>query len=142
MANGSVDLLLNLFAPRNADEFHRVLRTDGALIVVTPTQDHLAEIRSMAPLIGIDRRKKERLETTLSTKFTEVGRERLTVGMHLTEQDVLRVIAMGPNAHPQVTVSAERSLGNGRDTLQVIASFSVTIHRPKPEKSSSRRKPR
>src|ERR1051326_4500309 len=38
MASGSVDLLLNLFAPRNADEFHRVLRTDGARIVVTPTQ--------------------------------------------------------------------------------------------------------
>ena len=34
--DGAVSLILNVFAPRNGPEFRRVLRDDGALIVVTP----------------------------------------------------------------------------------------------------------
>lgn len=34
---GSIDLVLNVFAPRNGPEFHRVLQPDGTLLVITPT---------------------------------------------------------------------------------------------------------
>src|SRR5438067_3187162 len=36
LASESAAVLLNVFAPRNATEFHRVLRPDGTLIVVSP----------------------------------------------------------------------------------------------------------
>ena len=45
LADQSVDAVLNMFAPRNPGEFHRVLRPNGSLIVVRPTVDHLAELR-------------------------------------------------------------------------------------------------
>ena len=42
--DGCAGLLLNVFAPRNGAEFRRVLRADGALLVVTPGPEHLAEL--------------------------------------------------------------------------------------------------
>ena len=43
-----MSLVLDVFAPRNAAEFRRVLRDDGALIVVTPAPGHLAELTGPA----------------------------------------------------------------------------------------------
>ena len=42
VADASVDVLLNVFAPRNAPEFVRVLAPGGRLVVVTPRPGHLA----------------------------------------------------------------------------------------------------
>jgi 23S rRNA (guanine745-N1)-methyltransferase len=44
LADACADLMLDIFAPRNGAEFHRVLRPGGALLVVTPHPDHLAEL--------------------------------------------------------------------------------------------------
>src|SRR3954465_6496634 len=37
--DGCADVVVNVFAPRNGAEFHRVLRPDGVLLVVTPDPD-------------------------------------------------------------------------------------------------------
>ena len=37
VADACADVVLDVFAPRNGAEFHRVLRPDGRLVVVTPT---------------------------------------------------------------------------------------------------------
>jgi 23S rRNA (guanine745-N1)-methyltransferase len=42
VGDSSVGVLTDIFAPRNAPEFARVLRPDGVLVVVTPAVDHLA----------------------------------------------------------------------------------------------------
>ncbi len=44
LADHDTAVLLDVFAPRNGAEFHRVLRPDGRLLVVTPEPDHLAEL--------------------------------------------------------------------------------------------------
>ena len=46
LASQSIHVLLNLFAPRNASEFARVLAPGGVLIVVIPTEEHLHEWRT------------------------------------------------------------------------------------------------
>ncbi|MFD8677170.1 putative RNA methyltransferase, partial [Streptomyces seoulensis] len=38
LADGAADVVLNVFAPRNPTEFHRVLRPTGRLIVIRPTR--------------------------------------------------------------------------------------------------------
>ncbi|MFC8854943.1 putative RNA methyltransferase, partial [Streptomyces sp. NPDC057144] len=45
LVDGAADVVLDVFAPRNPAEFHRVLRATGRLIVVRPTGRHLAELR-------------------------------------------------------------------------------------------------
>src|SRR4051812_23114708 len=60
LADGSASLVLNVFAPRNGPEFHRVLRPGGTLLVVTPAADHLTELVAAYGLIHVDPDKAER----------------------------------------------------------------------------------
>ena len=55
-------VVLSVFAPRNGPEIARVLRPGGALVVVTPTAAHLAELVNALGLISVDERKQQRLE--------------------------------------------------------------------------------
>ena len=43
--DASMDILLDIFSPANYGEFRRVLSKDGILIKVSPTKNHLKEIR-------------------------------------------------------------------------------------------------
>ena len=70
------DLVLDVFAPRNGAEFHRVLRPGGRLVVVTPTPAHLAELVPLLGLIGVDPDKDERLEASLGSRFRRDGARR------------------------------------------------------------------
>jgi 23S rRNA (guanine745-N1)-methyltransferase len=111
-------VVLNVFAPRNGPEFHRVLRPDGTLIVVTPTAAHLAEL---AGRLTVDPRKAERLAATL-TGFELVNSRSLRYRMALHEDDARRVLGMGPAAFHDRPV--EPAAGT------VTASFLVSAYRP------------
>ena len=43
--NASMDILLDIFSPANYGEFKRILKENGLLIKVIPTENHLKEIR-------------------------------------------------------------------------------------------------
>ncbi len=45
-ADGSFDVVLNVFSPRDFTEMRRVLRLSGVAIVVTPGPDHLHELKA------------------------------------------------------------------------------------------------
>jgi 23S rRNA (guanine745-N1)-methyltransferase len=44
LADRSAGVVLDVFGPRNSDEIERLLRSDGLLISVTPTANHLREL--------------------------------------------------------------------------------------------------
>lgn len=46
LLDGSLDLLINVFAPYNSAEFARVLKNDGLLITAVPAEDHLFGLKS------------------------------------------------------------------------------------------------
>ena len=95
LRDGVVDLVLNVFAPRNGEEIARVLKPDGELIVVTPTQRHLAEL----PLpVSVDERKEERLLAELSPGLKSIARRNLEYELDLSRDDARNLIAMGPSA--------------------------------------------
>ena len=79
IASASVDLVLDVFAPRNPEEFHRVLREDGRLIVARPDDDHLAELRGrVEAMVDVDPDKEERLSRALDPHFELTGTERIS----------------------------------------------------------------
>lgn len=97
VADGGVDLVLSVFAPRNGTELARVLRRGGVVVVATPAPQHLHEL---APLhaIGIDPRKPARLPGQLGQSFRPVALRRIEWTMTLTRHEVEAVLRMGPSA--------------------------------------------
>ncbi len=95
---GVAAAVLNVFAPRNPAEFHRVLRPGGALLVVTPTSDHLAELVAAAGLLSVDADKDARLANALDPWFDPAGRVRQERRLRLSRAQVAALIGMGPSA--------------------------------------------
>lgn len=97
--SGAFDVVLCIFAPRNAEEFARVLSPSGRLVVATPTERHLVELRERYDLLGIQPDKTERLLATLGEYLRH--ERTYTVKSHrpLTPDVLDELIGMGPNAH-------------------------------------------
>jgi 23S rRNA (guanine745-N1)-methyltransferase len=119
---GAVGVLLNVFAPRNGAEFHRVLRPDGVLIVVTPDEHHLRELVAPLGLLTVDERKADRLAETLEGRFRPVGRWPLEVPLRLTRAEVAALVGMGPSAWHEDPRARVSSLA---EPVGVTAAFEV-----------------
>ncbi|ASU86217.1 methyltransferase type 11 [Nocardiopsis gilva YIM 90087] len=130
LGTGTVALLLNVFAPRDGAEFRRVLREDGALIVVTPTARHLHELIDALGLVTVDARKEERLETTLGDHFSLTRREELDHPMRLPHAAVATAVGMGPSARHLDPGELERRISRLPTPAPVTASFLLSVYRP------------
>ncbi|HEX9999936.1 MAG TPA: methyltransferase domain-containing protein [Actinoplanes sp.] len=126
IADRSADVLLNVFAPRNGPEFHRILRSDGVLLVVTPTADHLRELIEAHGLIHVDPDKTARVGTALGDHFRPDGAVTLRRKLMLTPTEARTLIGMTPSAHH---VPAAGPTGPGEPTT-VTAAVDLTVYRP------------
>ncbi len=99
VADGAVDVVTVIFAPRNAAEFARVLRPGGRLIVVTPRPGHLAEVAGQTGMLGIEPAKEERLAASLEGFFSPLATRELDLELSLTPGDVANLALMGPAGH-------------------------------------------
>jgi len=124
-----MSLVLNVFAPRNAAEFRRVLRDDGALIVVTPAPGHLAELTGPAGLLAVDERKDERLAASLGAHFTLARDQELSLGLRLTRAEAGALAGMGPSARHAGPDGGGR-LAARSEPIAVTAAFRIACYRP------------
>lgn len=114
LADGCVDALLDMFAPRNAAEFARVLAPGGLLLVVIPDDRHLAELRAALPLLGIGEDKPERIAELFAADFEPSGRDTLEYHRELDPESVADLLAMTPSAWhlDEGAFERARALGN------------------------------
>lgn len=99
VASESMDLILSVFSPRNASEFARVLRPGGALITVTPTANHLIELRAAFGLLGVEAGKEDRLAESLArVELAKQEQHQVTQRDPWSAEDAERAVMMGPNA--------------------------------------------
>ncbi|MGW7545110.1 putative RNA methyltransferase [Streptomyces sp. NPDC054770] len=129
LATGVADVVLDVFAPRNPAEFHRVLRPTGRLIVVRPTGRHLAELRDRLPaMVTIDPAKEQRLHRALDPFFAVAGTERVEYRALLTPKEALDLLEMTPSArHLSHADLSDDGILPGRITVSVLA----TAYRPR-----------
>ncbi|MBB5851791.1 putative RNA methyltransferase [Amycolatopsis umgeniensis] len=130
VADSSSSLILNVFAPRNAPEFHRVLAADGLLAVATPNPGHLRELGDL--VISVDGGKDARLEETLGERFDRVDRREVTERVTLSPAQIRQVVEMGPSAHHLHRGGRRERLDAITEPVDVTTSFSVTLYRPVP----------
>ncbi|MER6139651.1 putative RNA methyltransferase [Streptomyces sparsogenes] len=127
---GSVDVLLNVFAPRNGGEFRRVLRPGGALLVVTPTPRHLAELRPSMGLLSVDAAKEDRLRRALDGHFRLEHTTPCDATVELTAEDAENAASMGPSAHHLDPDEVRRRAARLPAPLRVTTSFRLSVYRP------------
>jgi 23S rRNA (guanine745-N1)-methyltransferase len=124
LADASVSVLLNVFAPRNGPEFHRILRPSGVLLVVTPAQDHLRELVSAHGLIRVDPAKAERVAETLGSSWRAEGTVTHRRTLHLTAARTRTLIGMTPSAR-HVSWDDLRAA-----EITATAAIDLTVYRP------------
>lgn len=93
------DVVLNVFAPRNAAEFARVSRPDGALLVVVPRPDHLAELREETGMLTVPADKVQHVTEQLSGTFEPAGNTMVRYTLDLKPGHARLLQQMGPSAH-------------------------------------------
>lgn len=127
--SGVVDVALSIFAPRNAEEIHRILVPGGAIVVVTPTARHLAELVGPLGMLTVDADKHARLREQLRPWLVEGPCEALELPLVLPHEAVRDLVAMGPTAwHAPAEVTARR-VATLPPAVAVTASFVVTVFR-------------
>lgn len=136
--SGVAAVALSIFAPRNAAEMRRILRSDGALLVVTPTGAHLAELVDALGLVRVDRRKQDRLREQLGPHFTEAGRHPVELALELPQHTVTDLVAMGPSAWHTDRDTMQRRVAALPDPVAVTASVVVSLHHPAPRRARGR----
>jgi SAM-dependent methyltransferase len=128
--NAATDVIVNVFAPRNAPEFHRVLRTDGLLAVVVPQDTHLRELREAGLALDVQADKSALLVESLNGFFTLESRHVLSTVLSLPPDAVAAVVGMGPSAHHQNPEPGEGADARHRETRRdVTAAFELLLFR-------------
>ncbi|MCX5069181.1 23S rRNA methyltransferase [Micromonospora lupini] len=131
LADGATAVLLNVFAPRNGAEFHRVLDPAGTLLVVTPVGDHLTELVDALDLLRVDPDKPDRVTASLDGRFAAVSSAVHRAELALTRPEVATLVGMGPSAwHTDPTALAAR-LAALPEPVQVTVAVRLDVLRPR-----------
>jgi 23S rRNA (guanine745-N1)-methyltransferase len=132
LADAGTAVLLNVFAPRNGAEFHRVLDPDGSLLVVTPAEEHLAELVGALGLLRVDPDKADRVAESLGGRFTEVATAEHRRELALTGPEVATLVGMGPSAWHTDPAGLAARVTALPEPVRVTVAVRLTVWRPAP----------
>lgn len=127
LRDATVGLVTNVFAPRNASEFTRVLEPGGTLIVATPGPGHLRELAMLHP-VRVHPRKRQQLHRQLKPELDLAGVRRIAWTLRLTARQAGAVVRMGPAAR-HLTPADEQRLCSLPRELSVTAAIDIHVFR-------------
>jgi 23S rRNA (guanine745-N1)-methyltransferase len=127
--DGVVDRVLVVFAPRNGPEIARVLRPDGRLVVVTPADDHLAELVGPLGLLRVDPDKARRTAAALEPHLEPVGTAAHRGVLTLDHSAVATLVGMGPHARHLARADMHAALAGLPEPARVTVSVQVATYR-------------
>lgn len=118
--NNSIDLILVCFAPFCEEEFSRVLKKDGILIVVRPNKQHLIELRNILY------EGEEKIKNKYAyNHFNMTKIDKLTYEFYIdNSNDIQNLFQMTPYAYKTNNQSAEKLFDC--DFLNVTADFEIS----------------
>ena len=124
----SIDLALNVFAPRPARELFRTLHHNGKLIVAIPAYQHIAELRDPLGLLEVDRNKEERVARALDPFFTQVERRFCSWNMKLNHRQIAYLVGMGPSVRHIDPATLAGRIEKLPPTLSVTGAVEVRVY--------------
>ena len=130
LREGVAQVILNVFAPRNAAEMRRVLAPGGTLLVVTPNQGHLAELVGVLGMVRVDEAKERRLHESLGGSFEQSAGRVVELVLRLDHPSVERLVAMTPSARHLDRAELAERIAVLADPTEVTLSVAVSVWRP------------
>ncbi len=129
VADGAAAVVLDVFAPRHGAELARILRPDGTVLVVTPTEEHLAELVTRLELLRVAPDKQARLAAALEPHLVPVDEQVHRRTIALSRSQVRAVVAMGPSARHVDPARLDELTSGLPEPLPVTASVRLTRYR-------------
>ncbi len=129
LRDGVADVVLDVFAPRNAAEMRRILKPGGSLLVVTPNQGHLTELIAVLGMVKVDGEKERRLRDSLVGEFVQTGSEKVEAAMRLDHDSVQQLVAMTPSARHLRPAELTERIAVLADPVDVTLSVTLSIWR-------------
>ena len=126
----SIDILLDIFSPANYHEFQRVLKKEGLIIKVIPTENHLKEIRQkVAQYLDKKDYSNQDIIQHFQKHFTILSRKTVesTRALHYEEKTAL--LQMTP-----LLFHVEKNLINWEQLTHATISAEILIGKLKQEK--------
>ena len=130
--DGTIDVVLSVFAPRVPKELARVLRGNGRVVVVSPEPEHMSELREEKDIgvtvVAVESGKAERVDEGMSQAGFKVASRRSIRGtMSLDGDAVANLIIMGPSGYHNDVEAIEkvRARAEPRD---VTKAFTLTVY--------------
>jgi 23S rRNA (guanine745-N1)-methyltransferase len=124
--DGAAAAVLNVFAPRNADEIARVLHPRGALVVLTPRLDHLRELVDALDLLSVDPAKPQRTADQLGSVFEPERTDEISYSIGLGHEAVRLLVGMGPSARHHGAAELDAAVAALPERVDVTVSATVT----------------
>ncbi len=120
----SCDILLTMFAPYCGEEYHRVLKNDGIMIMAIPSENHLWELKSKI----YDTPYKNEVKDYELDGFEFLGSQRVSFDMKITEKsDILSLFSMTPYYYK--TGKNEQNRLNELNFLETQADFEILTYK-------------
>lgn len=122
----SADMVISTFAPVSNDEYARVLKSGGRLIVVSPSPRHLFELKSAA----YDEPYENKPNIYGLNKFELSGEEIFEYKQLISStQDILDLFSMTPYLYKTSAEGIERL--KALDSLEVTCGFCIQVYTKK-----------
>lgn len=121
----AADTVLDVFAPRNLPEFHRVLRPGGSLVVVVPRAEHLAELRATGAMLDVPADKADELVAAAAPLFALQVREHVTARLPLDDAMRAALVGMGPSAHHTPAARAPEPVASATLSVDLLRFTSI-----------------
>ena len=116
----SMDCILSVLAPRNTEEFSRILKPDGKLVLGVPGPNHLIELRSQLNASTSDfEEKADEAVAKCAPLFAETNRANVSYEVALNKEQITDLIQMTPifwNSAPEA-----------KETAQQLNELNITI---------------
>jgi SAM-dependent methyltransferase len=96
-ADSTLDVLLNIFAPHNVEEFARVLVPQGLLMLVIPGPAHLQQLRQKIHLIDIEEQKQRHVTAQFERAFKLLTTTTLHYTLRIDSAALTQLVMMTPN---------------------------------------------
>jgi 23S rRNA (guanine745-N1)-methyltransferase len=125
-ADRSFALVTSITSRLNPDEFRRVVRDDGQLLVALTAPDDLRELRTILHGQATERDRVQRTIDMFVPLFADVKHERVTSRVTLTRADIDNVLASSYRGARK----REHDKLEGLDTLDVTLSRDILLFRP------------